>query len=172
MRNKFVTAFVLVLISTCPCYALDNVDAQIPGAEKIGQGRLTYMFWDIYDATLYAANGNLRTDQPLALKLSYLREISGKTIADRSVEEIRRLGFSDEVRLADWHAQMRNIFPDVKKGMSLTGIYTDKKETVFYSNNTEIGRIKDPEFGREFFNIWLSPETSAPDLRRKLLGQQ
>ena len=42
---------------------------------------------------------------------------------------------------------------------------------VFYKDNTEIGRIKDPAFSVAFFNIWLGDKTSAPELRRKLLGE-
>ena len=65
---------------------------------------------------------------------------------------------------------MRKIFPDVGKGVRLTGVYTGTDETIFYKNNSEIGRIKDPDFSKAFFGIWLDEKTSAPDLRRSLLG--
>jgi hypothetical protein len=64
---------------------------------------------------------------------------------------------------------MRKIFPDVDKGDSLTGIYTTSKESIFYLNDKEIGRIRDPGFGKVFFNIWLGKDTSEPALREKLL---
>ena len=112
----------------------------------------------------------MQQGQPFALKLSYLREIEGKKIADRSIEEMRDQGIQDEVKLATWHSQMRNIFPDVDAGINLTGISTDKGEAVFYKDNLEIGRISDPQFSKAFFDIWLNEQTSAPDLRRKLLG--
>jgi hypothetical protein len=41
---------------------------------------------------------------------------------------------------------------------------------VFSFNGKPIGEIKDPEFARLFFGIWLSPQTSAPEMRRELLG--
>jgi hypothetical protein len=171
MRNTLLKACVLSFLGALPAYALDQMVSYVPNAEKVGEGRLSYMIWDVYDATLYAPDGSWRSDQPFALQLSYLRDIAGKKIADRSVEEMRVQGFTDEVRLADWHTQMRSIFPDVSEGFILTGIFISSGETIFYENNREIGRIKDPEFGHQFFNIWLSPRTSAPDLRRKLLGQ-
>lgn len=171
MRNVVRTACMLALLGITPAYALDHIRTYVPNAEKVGQGRLTYMLWDVYDAALYAPSGDWQSDEPFALQLSYLRNIQGQKIADRSVEEIRAQGFSDEVRLADWHTQMRSIFPNVDEGIALTGVYTNAGETIFYEGDREIGRIKDPQFGRQFFNIWLSPQTSAPDLRRKLLGQ-
>lgn len=163
-------AAVLSLLGVTPAYALDHIKKFVPQAEKVGQGRLTYMLWDVYDAALYAQQGLWEQDKPFALQLSYLRKISGKKIADHSIKEMRNQGFGDEVKLATWHTRMKNIFPNVDDGIILTGVYTDTGETVFYLDDTEIGRINDPEFSKAFFDIWLSERTSAPDLRQKLLG--
>lgn len=170
MRNVIRTACTLAILGITPAYALDHIRAFIPDAQKVGQARMTYLFWDVYDATLYAPKGKWQEGKPFALQLSYMRNLEGKKIADRSAEEIRGQGFTDEVKLATWHAQMRQIFPDVDKGVSLTGVYTEDGSTIFYRDSTEIGRVKDPDFGKAFFGIWLNKKTSAPDLRRKLLG--
>lgn len=163
-------ACAFALLGIAPTFAVDHIRSYVPDVQKVGQGRMTYMFWDIYDATLYAPQGAWNHHKPFALQLSYLRTLKGKKIADRSAEEIRGQGFTDEVKLATWHAQMRKIFPDVDVGISLTGVYTKAGETIFYRDNSEIGRIKDPEFSKAFFGIWLDEKTSAPELRRKLLG--
>ena len=170
LKNTIRTACALAVLGITPAYAFDYIRQYVPRAQKVGQGRLTYLLWDVYDATLYAPGGAWQKDQPFALQLSYLRDITGKKIADRSVEEMRNQALADEVQLATWHAQMSNIFPDVGEGISLTGVYTKDGVTVFYRDNNEIGRIEDPEFSRAFFGIWLNEATSAPDLRRKLLG--
>lgn len=148
------------------------LEKYIPDAKLVGQGRLTYMVWQVYDAALFAPAGAWAADKPYALKLSYLRPLKGKKIADRSAEEMRKQGFTDEVKLATWHGQMREIFPDVDENTALTGIYTASGETVFYKNDQRIGAIKDPDFGKTFFNIWLSPKTSEPGLRAELLSQR
>ena len=170
-KSRFNTSLLaLMLLASAPVYALDYLDNWVPAAQKVGAGRLTYLFWDIYDATLYAPQGVWRNHQPFALQLVYLKSFEGRQIADRSLEEMRAQGLQDEMKLAAWHKQMRNIFPDVEKGVSLTGIYTQNGETVFYRNTVEIGRIKDPEFSQAFFAIWLGENTSEPDMRRQLLG--
>ena len=150
--------------------ASDMIQQHVPDAKRVGAGRMRVWFWSVYDATLYAPDGKWRADRPYALKLDYLRALNGKAIADRSAEEIRKLGFKDELRLARWQAHMRNIFPDVDEGKSLIGIYHPKFGTSFYDGRRKIGHMPDREFGRWFFGIWLSKKTSAPDLRAQLLG--
>ena len=40
----------------------------------------------------------------------------------------------------------------------------------FFHNDRALGALNDERLRRAFFSIWLDPRTSAPDLRRKLLG--
>ena len=171
-RKTLLLACVMVFTNLAHVHAVEYIKPYIPNAEKAGEGRLTYLFWDVYDATLFAPNGQTDGNRPpLALSLSYLRPIEGRKIADRSIEEMRKLGLNDEVKLADWHAQMKNIFPDVDMGITLTGVYNNDGSTIFYKNGENIGRISDPDFTRAFFDIWLDEKTSAPDLRQSLLGK-
>lgn len=142
----------------------------IPGASLVGEGRLRYLFMDIYDARLFAPRGQYDAGKPVALSLHYLRAITGKTIADRTIDEIREQRRYDEVTLAAWHEKIARIFPDVDESTVLTGIKRSSGETVFYRNDERIGIINDARFARAFFDIWLAPETSSPKLRRSLLG--
>lgn len=164
----------LIAQPVSPAWSNTNeiIKKEVPEAEVVGQGRYTYMLWDLYDASLHAPQGTWEKTKPYALKLKYLRHLHGNKIADKSAEEIRKQGFGDEAKLAAWYAQMKNIFPDVKKGTEIIGIYMPGEETRFYKGTEEIGIIKDPEFGKWFFGIWLSEKTSAPKLRTSLLGRK
>jgi len=176
MRNLFYISCIIIALGIAPAAiaaaatSQDYIRNYVPQAQKVGEGRLTVMVWDVYDAALYAPQGAWKKDEPFALQLSYLREIEGGKIADRSIEEMRAQGITDEVKLAAWHTQMRKIFPDVREGMILTGVYTKSGTTIFYKDGAEVGRVNDPEFSRAFFDIWLDESTNAPALRRKLLG--
>lgn len=147
-----------------------SVMKNIPDAKVVGEGRLSLAFWDVYDATLYAPEGQMQGDAPFALSIRYMREIPGVDIAERSVEEIRGQGFTDETQLAAWYQQMETIFPDVKDGTVLTAVFIPGKETIFYGDGQPIGTVKDAEFTRWFSDIWLSEKTTEPGLRRELLG--
>jgi len=172
---KLVMALCIALMLPLEVKAKDNagssVKTYIPNAEVVGKGRLNYLIWQVYDATLYAPDGRYQQDKPVALSLYYLRAIKGRQIADKSAEEIRRQGFKDEVTLATWHEQMRRIFKDVVAGTVLTGIRNNKGQTIILKDGREIGSFRDPEFARHFFDIWLGNNTSAPRLRDALLGK-
>lgn len=167
MRNII---FVLSFLLCCKSAHADVIGTHINNARIVGSGHLKVLVWDIYRATLYAPRGKWNRSQPFALSLRYFTDASGREIADLSVKEIRRLGYSNEIKLAAWHAQMKKMFPDVSKGTVLSGIYKPGQPTRFYKDSRQIGIVKDPEFGTWFFNIWLSQKTSQPKLRAQLLG--
>lgn len=170
--RKAVSAIVsLLMIASAPALAVDYIQPFVPNAEMVGEGRLRVFMLDVYDAQLYAPKGDLNNEEPLALRLSYLRDIPGKKIADRSLDEMRDQDRWSAEQLEAWHEKMLNVFPDVKKGDELTGVLTKNNQTVFLMGGQEIARIEDSNFGTAFFNIWLSEKTGAPTLRKKLLGQ-
>lgn len=175
MRKIVVVLVALAWIFPLSSQALSQTPSHIvryvPNADVVGQGRLKVMLWDVYDIALYASEGDWRSTPPFALNITYKMDVTAEMIADRSVEEMRKQGFRDEVRLAGWHTQMKTLFPNVKKGQTLTGILDAKGESVFYQNDQRLGKISDPEFGRKFFDIWLSERTSQPRLRQALLGR-
>lgn len=133
--------------------------------KKYGSGELRKFGFLVYDAVLWA--GPNPVEAPLALQLTYKRDIAGQKIVDASVREMRELG-APASSLTVWGQAMSRIFPDVRSGDQITGVYQNGAAT-FLLNNREIGRINDPEFARYFFGIWLDPRTSEPKLRNRLL---
>lgn len=170
MRLKLALALLSLALATPNAFANEVIKKSIADASVVGEGRLTVAFWDVYDATLYAPEGKWDVSKPFALSIRYFRNISGKDIADRSVQEMRAQGFDDEVKLAAWNAQLKNIIPDVQNGSVLSAIFVPGQKTAFYDGKEPIGSIKGNEFAQRFFDIWLSEDTSEPELRRKLLG--
>lgn len=161
--------FILVLFLLFPLTAkAANFDEY--GLKKIGEARLSMLFWDIYDIELYAENGAVNEKDALALAITYMVEIEGADIADRSAQEMRKQGSATEVQLATWHTQMKEIFPDVSEGTKLVGVKNPTGEAVFYHDGKRVGTVKDPDFTDAFFDIWLSEKTSEPELREQLLA--
>lgn len=142
------------------------------GLRETGAGEFRWFGLRIYDARLYASGGRFSFSRPFALALRYAREISGARIAAASSEEIARLGFGTPAQRAAWDAAMREIFPDVKPGSELVGLYMPGEGTRFFHDGRLVGEIADPEFGRAFFAIWLDPRTREPGLRASLLGER
>ena len=167
LRLQLLLACALTALVPSAVYANDSYEP-ISGVRlsPYGKGEFRRFGFLIYEAALWG--GNNPQQPPLALQLTYKRNIEGRKIVDASVQEMRQLGASEQ-SLKTWELQMGQIFPDVKPGDQITGVYKSGG-AVFLYNNRELGEIRDPEFARYFFAIWLDPRTSAPGLRQHLLG--
>lgn len=170
MQRRVLVLLGALLLCAQTAFGTEKILAAVPEASVVGRGVLSYAFWDVYKATLYAPDGKFDPREPFALSIEYFVSINGADIADRSTQEIRKQGFSDEAKLAAWNAQMKAIFPDVRDGTVLSAAYIPGKKTVFFSGDTMIGSIDGDDFGQRFFGIWLDEKTSEPKLRRALLG--
>ena len=150
-----------------------EVSSELPGARLLGRGRLTYFLFHVYDARLWAGPEFevTRFDQvPLALELEYARSFDNADIAERSIEEMRRSGPIAPEKVTRWMAAMKQAFPDVASGDRVTGVQVPGVAARFFVNGRLTGEIRDGEFTRLFFGIWLSTRTSEPRLRQALLA--
>ncbi len=150
------------------------VEAQtLTNARKLGATRLKVWGFQIYDARLWVEpdfSADDYTKSSFALELAYLRNFDKDAVAERSMQEMRRIGSMTLQQEALWLEEMRQLFPNIKKGDRITGVNLPGAGAAFSKNGKAIGQIRDPEFARLFFGIWLSPKTSEPQMRRALLG--
>lgn len=149
-----------------------EVLAEMPGALYRGSGKLTFLRLPVYDARLWVLDGfkpENYEQHPLALELVYARSLKGELIAERSLTEMRRVSEPSSEQAEQWLGQMRSLFPNVQAGDRITGLQTPGESTRFFLNGQQRGEVRDAEFTRAFFSIWLSPRTSEPKLRLALL---
>ena len=170
MRNKLVCTLFFIFIFYQSAIADDFISSYITNGQKVGEGRFSVLFWEVYDVKLFGPNGEWVTNKPFALSIQYLRHIEGKDLAARSVEEMRKQGLKDEKILTGWYNTLKNIFPDVENGSVLTAVFVPGQHTKFFSNDQEIGIVEGDEFLNWFSGIWLSEKTSEPELRQQLIG--
>jgi len=141
----------------------------------IGQGKYSVWGFDIYRARLWAEADSFQPEKwhqnRFALELTYLRDAEGKFIAKKSMEEMTKQNEISSVKIQAWNKVLENLFPDIKKNQSLTGVYTPNSEAKFFHGKNLIGEIRDPELLKSFFEIWFSSRTSAPELRKKLFSE-
>lgn len=147
-----------------------QVKSFVQPTNLVGKARLSYLFWDVYDAQLFAPQQNFSAQGKYALSLRYLMDFSGPDIAERSLDEMRGQGYRDQEQLKRWLVEMLAIFPDVQAGDELLGVRSVTGSSYFFYNGSAIGEVSDPLFADAFFGIWLAPNTSEPKLRKKLLG--
>jgi Chalcone isomerase-like len=140
----------------------------------IGQGKFTYWGFDVYVASLWASESSVNPEQwqkqRIALELNYLRDFKGPDIAKSSIDEIHTQSQLSKSRANLWLKTLEGIFPNIEKGQTLVGVYIPNVGAQFLDENTQIGEIKDIELAKRFFDIWLSPQTTAPQLRKRLFA--
>jgi hypothetical protein len=146
------------------------VMAELPNLTRLGEGRLRFFGIHVYDSALWVI-GPFGFDRPFALDIRYAMNVKGRDLSERSIKEMKGLGFTDPEKLKRWEAAMDRVFPDIKPGDRLVGVHVPGKEARFYSSDRLLGAVADPEFARAFFGIWLDEKTSEPTLRAKLLGR-
>ncbi|MBK5549262.1 MULTISPECIES: chalcone isomerase family protein [unclassified Pseudomonas] len=161
--------WLLVLLGT---HALASWQDALPGAQIVGAGEFRVFGFDVYNARLWSAARPLAPDQPFALELIYQRNISRDDLVKASVDEIKRLSGSSvsAEQLAGWQIQMQQSFVDVQAGTRITGVYLPGQGARFFVGQQLQHEVKDPQFARAFFDIWLDPRTRNPELRQQLLG--
>ncbi|MFZ6845671.1 chalcone isomerase family protein [Undibacterium sp. RuTC16W] len=182
-RTLCISAMLWCMWSVTPAFASSDkartnahIQQELGQAKPLGKGTFRWFGIAVYDAQLWVgkdgylpeSNGQLGR-QPVALDLTYARNLIGAKIAEASIEEIQKLKLGSEEQRKTWLTQMTKLFPDVKEGNHITGIFLPGLTARFYLDGKLLGEIKDPEFAHAFFSIWLDQKTSAPGLRQKLL---
>jgi hypothetical protein len=155
--------------------APEAVAGQFAQARLAGEGELRWFGLKVYAAQLWVGPQSFRLERsatlPFALQLQYATGLKGELIAERSLQEIERMGFGDPQRRGRWFADMKRLFPNVARGDRLTGVNEPGRGARFYHNDRPIGAVDDPDFATAFFAIWLDERTVAPSLREALLKQ-
>ncbi|UOD49750.1 chalcone isomerase family protein [Orrella daihaiensis] len=141
----------------------------LPNASQVGTGQFRWWGFLVYDASLWAPFGEYRSGRPFALSLRYARSISKADIVKASIDQMRDLGFPVQ-RHPEWTQKLNQVMESVSAGDTLTGIYMPDQGAVFFYNDQLTGQV-DEQLAEAFFAIWLSPKTTAPDLRQALLGK-
>ncbi|MCC6069715.1 chalcone isomerase family protein [Massilia sp. GCM10020059] len=151
--------------------AMPQVAPDLPGARMAGQGTFTWFGMKIYDASLWVGEAGYAPGAPFALELHYARALSGARIAEASADQMEKTGGGTAAQRALWLEQMRAVFPDVKEGSRITGVFLPGGAVRFHLGASVLGTIAEPGFAQAFAGIWLGPRTTAPRLREALLRE-
>ncbi len=154
--------------------ALPRLRPLLGNPRLVGEQRFTYWGFDVYHASLWASSTAFAAadwaTQRLVLELRYLRDFQGRDIAQRSIAEIHGQRPLSAEQSAAWLQSLQALLPNVRSGETLTGVYVPESGAQFLHQGKPVGDIREAEFARRFFGIWLSPQTSQPQLRQQLLA--
>jgi len=160
----------LILLTLClgPLLATAQQDDLV----LVGEARLKVLLWSVYDSRLYSSDGSYQESQrPVRLDITYLRNIAASALVERTGAEWQQLGIPAQQQ-QPWLQALSGLWPDVRANDTLALHVDEQNRSTFYLNGETLGSIEDADFSRAFLDIWLSPNTTRPELRLSLLGLQ
>ena len=136
----------------------------------VGSSDMRWTVFKLYNITLLTNSGEYQPDDyPQALEIRYYRDIDKEDLVKATGDQWAKLGIPSSKREL-WLPELLAMWPDIKANDRLR-IEVDKEgANTFFFNDEPIGAVNNIEFSQAFLDIWLSPKTSRPDLRRKLIG--
>ncbi|MEH6452007.1 MAG: chalcone isomerase family protein [Psychromonas sp.] len=169
--NKNRNSLLLICFSLCIlAYSSVSKAQDINSLRLVGQGGMSWMFMDIYQASLYSQDGTYQhSNYPQALTINYKKNISKSQLIKATKEQWKKLSV-DNKRYQPWINDLNRLWPDIAKGDKLTLFIEQGGNGYFYHNGQLIGSVDSPDFAPAFLSIWLSEKTSQPRLRKKLIG--
>ena len=174
MPKRLAVLILLVLGFATPALAASKpaeIGGVIHATKPYGEGAVRFLFITAYDATLWTDAPHWSMNAPFALVLHYGMGFSTDDLVSRSIKEMRHVApGTSEAKLQQYKAALTRVFPDVKSGDTITALYVPGRPVQFFLDGRQTGEVADPGFAAPFFAIWLSPQTSDPDLRAKLLS--
>ncbi|MHA7815977.1 MAG: chalcone isomerase family protein [Pseudohaliea sp.] len=157
--------------TAAPGAGLADTSASAPLA-LVGEAKLEVLFWSIYRSRLYCPGGVYEPGvRPLRLEIEYLRDIRSEDLVKRTAQEWDKLDVTDPAR-EQWLTKLEALWPDVEKNDVLAVELDDDNRATFFHNGQRLGTLDDPAFGQQFVAIWLSPESSRPEMRLALTGKR
>ena len=141
--------------------------------KPIGNTVFSFLFWDLYKSELFTISKQYplqSKDDKLLYEIEYFKAISSQDLVEKTIEQWQHLGFSAS-RYDVYLNELLRIWPDINPGDKLV-FMMNNHTSAFYYNGRLVGVIEDEKFGSLFLDIWLSENTSEPELRKELLGRK
>jgi len=148
-----------------------DVSYAMPEARLIGTADFNWLFWDLFDASLWSADGLFSWDRPFALSLTYRTDFSGGELTQSTVEELERVTDWSDSDLAAFRNRIASCMADVQAGDRFTAMGPDPDTVVLYLNSEERCQLSGTGLRRDYFGIWLSKKSRFPMKSRELTGR-
>ena len=108
----------------------DEVVKHIENPILSGQGRLSFLFFHIYDAALWVERIPWNFEQNFSLTIDYNRGLSKEEIINSSIEEMQRY-YPIKNQEKMYREILENIFTDVTSGDRISALYNPQKGLEF-----------------------------------------
>ena len=148
-----------------------EVSAAIQAPKPVGQATFSWLFWDLFDGSLWSTDGRFAWDKPFALTLTYRTDFSAQELTDQTMSELDRLTNWSDDTLASFTGEVARCMADVRNGDRFTATGAIPDRVVLYQNGQQRCSLEKPGLRGQFFRIWLSDNSKFPAKSRQLTGR-
>mgnify|MGYP000182354008 CR=1 FL=1 len=148
-----------------------HITSQVAAFKEVGRGEMEWWWFTLYRARLLTPNGEYQQGHyPMVLEIEYYQDIPNERLLEATVDQWQHLQL-EQGRQSQWQASLSELWPDVNEGdiLSLQVLSSDKSQ--FFFNGEPLPQVMPKGFSDDFLAIWLSTNTSRPELRKQLLGE-
>jgi len=135
--------------------------------ERYSHLQFTWWGFKVYKAEIWTPKAQ-KPDfkDKIILHINYQRDIKSDKLISSTRDEWKRLKLirpESEI----WLLRLARIWPDIKKGDSLT-TYINGNKTSFYQGDKLLGEVIDKNFGSTFIQIWLHKKSQTSELLQRV----
>jgi hypothetical protein len=183
--KQIITTLVLVLGLTQLAFAKEVAGVKIPDSIKAGSSELAlngaglrekWMF-DVYVGSLYLGQKSsdaaqvINADEPMAIKLHMLRDVSGEKMTDATREGFENATNGNTGAIKTEIDSFLAVFGDEATENNVYDmVYVPGKGVEVYVNGKLANTIEGADFKKALFGIWLSDKPAQKSLRDEMLG--
>ena len=164
MRLKFPIIMVIALVALAMTFTISASENH--NWRLVGKAKLKVLFWDIYQAELSTPSGTYQgIEGPLKLHLTYFIDIDAQELAKETENQWQEIDNPQFIK------DLESIFPDLVEDDTLTMKLNADGTATLLHNNEFRHHFEASEQVDKFLAIWLSPQTTRPELRKILIGK-
>lgn len=163
-------ALMLIFVNAFAVAQTVMIEKFVPEAALVGEARFKVLLFPVYDASLYAPNGEYERSGPLALVLNYVSDLKKERIVSTTVKTFERRKMGSSADIDKWRKIMRVHFSDVQKGDQIMIAFPDFQTVVFSTNGSDPAFVRDKGFAAAFKDLWLGDNVRNKRFQTKLTG--
>ena len=167
---RVLTILILTFLSNNVIAQTAMIEKFVPEAALVGEARFKVLLFPVYDASLYAPNGNYKKSGPLVLVLNYVSDLKKDRIVSTTVKTFKRREMGSSSDIKNWRKIMGEHFSDVQKGDRIMIAFPDTQTVVFSTNGSDPTYVADERFSIAFRDLWLGENIRNKGFQNKLLG--
>ena len=169
MNRKMALVSLLLCVASPVLAAPPEIAAVIKADKPYGEGHMNFLFIKAYNARFWTDAAGWSMEQPFAMEITYGMGFDTSELVERTIKEMKNVDPAlNDAEIAKLTPQLNKVYPAVKSGDRLMALHAPGKPIAFFHNGAPTGSI-DNAYAKDFFGLWLLPNTSSPSLRAKLL---